>query len=82
MTKREFKKKCKEEKTKSYKLMLSGEVFATIGFIIVIVTMLFIKAFEASIIGYILGGIMAIIGIILDIAGEVKLAKEFKEQKQ
>lgn len=82
MTKKEFKKKCKEEKTTSYKLMLFGGVFATIGFVVVIVTMLFIKAFTTQIIGFVIGGISAFIGMLLDIIGEVMLAKEFKEYKK
>ncbi len=79
MTKKEFKKKCKEEKKESYKLMLSGEILSVIGFIIVVFTMLFIKQFEMSIIGYIVGGIIAFIGMVLDLFGEVKLSKEYKE---
>ncbi len=82
MTKKEFKKKCKEEKATCYKLMLSGGVFATIGFIIVVVTLLFIKTFDTSIIGFVLGGAIAFIGMILDFIGEVMLAKKFKEYKQ
>ncbi len=83
MTKKEFKKKCKEEKTTSYKLMLSGGALALAGFIIVIATMLFIKTFETSIIGFVvLGDVIAFIGMILDFTGEVMLAKEFKEYKQ
>ncbi len=78
MTKKEFKKKCKENKTTSYKLMLCGGVSSTIGFIIVVVTMIFSKTFNTSIIGFILGGIVAIVGIILDLIGEVMLAKEYK----
>lgn len=35
MTKKEFKKKCKQEKTVSYKLMLSGGAVSTIGLIVV-----------------------------------------------
>lgn len=82
MTKKEFKKRCKEKKTTSYKLMLCGGVCAIIGFIIVVITMLFIKTFETSIIGFVLGGVIAFIGMILDFIGEVMLAKEFKEHKQ
>lgn len=82
MTKKEFKKKCKEEKTTSYKLMLLGGIIATIGFIVVIVTMLFIKRFETSITGFVLGGVIAFIGMILDSMGEVMLEKKFKELEQ
>ncbi len=82
MTKREFKKKCKEEKTTSYKLMLSGGIAATIGFIIVIGTFLLIKTPSTQIIGFVLGAIIAFIGMILDSIGEILLAKEFKEYKE
>jgi len=81
MTKKEFKKKCKEEKATSYKLMLSGAVVATIGFIIVLATMIFIKKLDTSIIGFALGSGIALIGMILDCIGEILLAKEFKEYK-
>lgn len=33
MNKKEFKKKCKQEKTTSYRLMLSGGIVSTIGLI-------------------------------------------------
>jgi len=82
MTKKEFKKKCKEEKTTSHKLMVFGGVFATIGFVAVIVTMLFIKIFTTQIIVFVIGGIIAFIGMLLDFIGEVMLAKEFKEYKK
>jgi len=82
MKKKEFKKKCKEEKTTSYKLMLFGEGFAIIGFVVVIVTMLFIKTFTTQIVGFVIGGILALVGIILDFIGEVMLSKKFKEYKQ
>ncbi len=82
MTKKEFKKKCREEKATSYKLMLFGGIIATIGFVIVIATMLFIKTFDTSIIGFVLGGAIAFIGMLLDFIGEVMLAKKFKEYNQ
>jgi len=81
MTRKEFKKKCKEEKTTSYKLMLLGAITATVGFVIVVLNMIFVKTFDISIIGFILGGVIAFIGMILDFIGEVILAKEFKEYK-
>lgn len=82
MTKKEFKKKCKKEKTLSYKLMLSGEILSVIGFVIVVLTILFIKKFEIEISGCIIGGIIAFIGMVLDLFGEGILAKEYKQYKQ
>lgn len=81
MTKKEFKKKCKEEKTMSYKLMMLGNLFAVIGFIIVVMTFAMAKTFNSQIICFISGGTIAFIGMILDIIGEIKISKEFKSRK-
>lgn len=79
MTKKEFKKKCKEEKTASYQLMLLGGIIATIGLIIVLLTLFMIEEFTLQITGLIIGGIIASIGMILDLSGEIILAKRYKE---
>lgn len=79
MTKKEFKKKCKEEKTLCYKLMLYGEILSVIGFIIVFVTILLIKKFEIEIAGCIVGGIISFIGMVLDLFGEWMLGKKYKD---
>ncbi len=82
MTKKEFKKKCKEEKTTSYKLMLFGTISSSVGLAIVIAIFLLVKNFDAQIIGFVIGGLFAIAGIVLDATGEAILAKDFKEYKQ
>ena len=41
MTKKEFRKKCREEKTQSYKLTLAGTIVALLGLIVVIAVLLF-----------------------------------------
>jgi len=79
MTKKKFKQKCKAEKAMSYQLMLSGGIVSVIGFIIVVGTMLLT---DASVIGYLLGGVIAVIGIALDLTGEAMLSKEFKKYEQ
>lgn len=78
MTKKEFKKKCKQEKTVSYKLMLSGGAVSTIGLIVVIATMVFVKGFTTQIAGYIIGAVIALVGLALDIAGEISLSQSYK----
>lgn len=78
MNKKEFKKKCKEEKATSCKLMLAGGIFAVLGLILVIADMIFIKTFSVQIAGFTAGGILAVIGIGLDLAGEIRLAKDYK----
>ena len=82
MTKKEFKKKCKKEKTTSYKLMLSGGITSTIGLIIVLVTFFIVEQFTLQIIGFVLGGMIAFIGMMLDLIGEIVLAKKYKENNK
>ena len=79
MNKKEFKKKCKQERTTSYKLMLSGGIISTTGLIVVLLSFLIIKEFIPQIIGFVIGGIIAFIGMILDLTGEIILAKNYKE---
>lgn len=79
MNKKEFKKKCKQEKTTSYKLMLSGGIVSTIGFILVVVSFLMMNEFTLQIVGAVIGGIIAFIGMILDLTGEIILAKNYKK---
>ncbi len=79
MDKKEFKKKCKQEKATSYKLMLSGGIVSIIGFIVILLSFLMIKEFMPQIVGFAIGGIIAFIGMILDLSGEINLAKNYKE---
>lgn len=81
MTKKEFKKKCKEEKKDCYKLMVAGEIISSIALVIVFVAIFLITDPSMQLICSVAGGIIAVIGIILDIVGEVLLAKEFKAYK-
>ncbi len=79
INKKEFKKKCKQEKTTSYKLMLSGEIVSTIGLIAVILSFFIIKEFIPQVVGFVAGGIISFIGMTLDLIGEIILAKNYKE---
>jgi len=79
MNKKEFKKKCKQEKTTSYKLMLSGGIVSTIGFIVVFLSFVIIKEFMPQIVGFAIGGILAFLGMILDLIGEIILDKNYKK---
>jgi len=63
MNKKEFKKKCKQEKTTSYKLMLSGGVISIIGLIVVLLPLFIIKDFIPKIVLFVIGGIIAFIGM-------------------
>lgn len=79
MNKKEFKRKCKQEKTTSYKLMLSGGIVSTIGLMVVLLSFLMFKEFNRQIAGFVTGGIISFIGMILDLTGEIILAKNYKE---
>ncbi len=79
MNKKEFKKKCKQEKTTSYKLMLLGGIVSTIGLIIVLLSFLMIIEFIPQMVGFVIGGIIAFIGMILDVTGEIIFAKNYKK---
>ena len=50
MNKKEFKKKCKQEKTISYKFMLSGEIISMISLIVILLSFFIIKEFIPQII--------------------------------
>lgn len=84
MTKKEFKKKCKAEKAKSYRASLIGAILACIGFVIVFVVLFLdqqmqIFQYPMQIVGYVIGAIFAIIGMVYDILGEITFNKEYKE---
>lgn len=79
MNKKEFKKKCKQEKTTSYKLMLSGGIISIIGLLVVLLSFLIMQEFIPQIVGFVMGGIIAFIGMILDLTGEIILAKNYKK---
>lgn len=84
MTKKEFKKKCKVEKTKSYQYTLAGGTLVMVGFIVAMVVMLLdqhmhLIQFPVQIIFYVMSGTTAIVGMVYDILGEYTFTKEYKE---
>lgn len=79
MTKKEFKKKCRKDKTGSYKLMLYGGIISVIACIIIVITFAFIKTSPNQIIGYVIAGVVAFVGMLLDLIGEVITNKNYKK---
>ena len=79
MNKKEFKKKCKQEKTASYHLIRLGGILSIICLIIVMLSFLIMKEYIPQIVGLVIGGIIALIGMILDLIGEITLTKKYKE---
>ena len=59
--------------------MLSGEIISMISLIVILLSFFIIKEFIPQIIGFIIGGIIAFIGMILDLTGEIILAKNYKK---
>lgn len=81
MTKKEFKKKCKSEKTKSYKFTVIGTILASIGLLFAVGTIIFFPELSIQlVIGDSLAIIFAVTGMALDITGEVMMSKEYKNQ--
>lgn len=84
--KKDFKKKCKEEKAMNYKHIMTGTILACIGCILVVLFLLLdqngIVQFPMQIVGYGLGAVFAIIGMILDLTGEIEFSREFKNYLQ
>lgn len=81
MAKKEFKNKCKAEKTKTYKLKRLSTILACVGFVIAAVT-LFIDLqsnFEntSTWLGFGIAVIIAIVGGVLDVISDLKFNKEY-----
>ena len=79
MTKKEFKKKCQEENHQCTKLMSAGATVAIFGLLVVFIAFFFTGTIQ--IVAFIIGGLIALVGIILDIIGEIILNKEYKRVK-
>lgn len=86
MSKKEFKNKCKTEKTKTYKLKKLSTILACVGFVIVALT--YVIALKSNFtdmnifIGFFFGVPFAIVGAVLDVISDLKFNKEYKEYKQ
>lgn len=83
MTKKEFKKKCKMEKTKSYKYTIWGTILAAVGLIVALASMLFLIDDLPKLLVY--NGVavsLAILGITFDVYGKIMMSREYKEQSK
>lgn len=83
MTKREFKKKCISEKRNCTKLIRTGTILAVCALIIIAVNYFLsqniVYSYILQIVIFIIGGLLAFIGMIFDLIGEVTLSNEYKE---
>jgi len=80
MTKKEFKKKNKEEKTTSYKLMLTGSIASCIALILLVPAFL-AKFFSLQLTMFSIAFLVALVGMSLDLMGEYKLNQAYREYK-
>ncbi|MBE6748220.1 MAG: hypothetical protein E7557_03210 [Ruminococcaceae bacterium] len=83
MTKKEFKKKCKAEKTKTAKLENISKILVCIGFIIALVVCFIGAQTGFSNMSLIIGGgaiavLFATPGMVLDVVCDMKFSKEYK----
>ena len=81
-----FKNKCKAEKTKTYKLKRLSTILACVGFAIVALT--YIIALKSNFtdmnifIGFFFGVPFTIVAAVLDVISDLKFNKEYKEYTQ
>lgn len=79
MSFKEFKNKCKKEKTKTYKMKQLSTILALVGFAVVFVGFyLNNSSAQLNIIPYVIGLPIAIIGAILDVVCDKNMKKEYK----
>lgn len=81
--KKEFKRKCKQEKAACWRYNVIGTTVALVGLVIAVVAFLLTISdslvFPISIIISGVGLLIALIGAALDIAGDVLFRRQFKE---
>ncbi len=84
MTKKEFKKKCKAEKAKSYQYSLAGEILVMVSFIVTMIVVYLDQhmhpiQYPIQVIFWVTSGTTSIVGMVYIILGENKFNKEYKE---
>lgn len=82
MTKIDYRKQSNKEKNLNYKLRFFGGLVAVIGLIIVLISFFVISNTTYQIFGFTIGSIVAFIGLILDVVGEIILLNEYKEPEK
>lgn len=82
MTKIDYRKQSNKEKNLNYKLRFFGGLVAVIGLIIVLISFFVISNTAYQIFGFTIGSIVAFIGLILDVVGEIILLNEYKEPEK
>ena len=74
MTKNQFRKKCKSQKIKGYRLLWAGEIAAVICIVLMVTGLLLgnkdIISFDVQMLLFLIGGGFALLGIILYFTGE------------
>ena len=72
-----LKKKNKNNSmSKSSKLVLGGSIASTVALIAIVILTVFVSDLTVKAVGLILSFIVAIVGVVLNVVGEKKLAKK------
>ncbi len=80
MSFKEFKNKCKKEKTKTYKMKQISTILALVGFAVVLVGFyLNNSSAQLNVVPYVIGLPVAIVGAVLDVISDKNMKKEYKE---
>ncbi|MBE6751861.1 MAG: hypothetical protein IKJ86_06610 [Clostridia bacterium] len=80
MSFKEFKKKSKNEKTKTYKMKQLSSIIAIIGFVVVLVGFyLNNSSAQFNVVPFAIGVPIAVVGAVLDVVSDKNLKKEYKE---
>lgn len=79
MSFKEFKNKCKKEKTKTYKMKQISTILALVGFAVVLVGFyLNNSSAQLNVVPYVIGLPVAIVGAVLDVISDKNMKKEYK----
>lgn len=62
--------------------MISGGTISIIGLLTLLLTLFIIEEFILQITGFVVSGMIAVIGIILDLVGEILLERKYKESNE
>ena len=81
MIKKRFRRKCREAKTLSSRLIFLGSVISIFGLVVVLIAFFLVEMQNIKLASLTLGIILALIGITLDLVGEVLLAKDYRKYK-
>ncbi len=82
LTKEEFRKEEKQKKARWYQLFLLGMLSSTIGLFIILIAIALKTKITFQITCYVIGGLFALVGIILNLISESIFSKEYEKYQK